>query len=134
MKLLAVAAALAAIVATQESNTTTLEGHRMESLAGKTIRWTFDDGPVAGTAFEHRFASDGSVTWTIADGPNKGASRREKSYAAMKIHDKTLVISYLAASGHTLTVVLNLDSSRMVGFASGDTEWTMMTGTYGFAN
>jgi hypothetical protein len=132
MKLLSLALAFAALVATKVSNTTKLEEHRMDSLAGKTIQWTFDDGPVAGTTFEHTFASDGSVTWTIVDGPHKGASAREKSYAAMKVNDKTLAISYLGASGHTLTVVLNLDNSRLVGFASDGKQWTAMTGTYRF--
>ena len=104
----------------------------MDALAGKTIQWTFDDGPVAGTTFQHAFAGDGSVTWTIVDGPQQGASAREKSYAAMKVNDKTLVISYLAGSGHTLTVALDLENGRMAGFGSNNKEWTAMTGTYRF--
>ena len=27
----------------------------MDALCGKTLRWTFSDGPVAGTRFEHTF-------------------------------------------------------------------------------
>jgi hypothetical protein len=102
----------------------------MDSLIGKTIKWTFDDGPMAGTAFEHGFDADGGVTWTLASGPNKGASAREKSYGAMKVNDKTIAISYLASSGHTLTVVLSLDDQRMYGFASSDKEWFAMNGTF----
>jgi hypothetical protein len=42
----------------------------MNSLSGKSIRWTFADGPMAGTTFEHLFDDDGSVTWRIVDGPH----------------------------------------------------------------
>src|SRR5437870_13874940 len=37
----------------------------MESdpVRGKTIRWTYEDGPMAGKSFEHSFRSDGTVTW-----------------------------------------------------------------------
>src|SRR5207244_4241752 len=30
-------------------------GRNMDSLRGKTLRWTFTDGPAAGTLFEHTF-------------------------------------------------------------------------------
>ena len=46
----------------------------MDSLRGKTLRWTFTDGPVAGTLFEHTFHDDGSVVWRVLEGPGKGAS------------------------------------------------------------
>jgi len=104
----------------------------MDALTGKTIQWTFDDGPVAGTTFQHAFAADSSVTWTIVDGPQQGASAREKSYAVMKVNDTTLILSYLAGSGHTLTVVLDLENGRMAGFGSNDEQWTAMTGSYRF--
>ena len=48
------------------------ENH-VASLSGKTIRWIFNDGPVAGTTFEHTFHEDGTVTWRGVDGPAPGA-------------------------------------------------------------
>jgi hypothetical protein len=102
----------------------------MNSLIGKTIRWTFVDGPVAGWTFEHSFNEDGSVTWRIVDGQHKGATRREKSYAAVKVNETTWVISYLGASGNTLTVVLNFDDHRVVGFGSNDTSWYPLNGSF----
>ena len=104
----------------------------MDSLTGKTIRWTFADGPVTGTTFEHTFAEDGSVTWRVVDGPQKGGTGREKSYAAVKVSETTLAISYLAASGYTLTVVLNLGNGHMFGFASNNKEWYPLEGTFEF--
>ncbi|HEX9164037.1 MAG TPA: hypothetical protein VF980_20205 [Thermoanaerobaculia bacterium] len=96
----------------------------------KLIRWTFADGPMAGTHFEHSFDDDGSVTWTILDGPYKGASKREKSCSVVSVNEKTAAISYLAASGHTLTVVLSLADGRAVGFASNEKEWQVTSGTF----
>ncbi|HEY1912849.1 MAG TPA: MoaF N-terminal domain-containing protein [Vicinamibacterales bacterium] len=103
---------------------------QMTSLAGRTIRWTFVDGPVAGITFEHRFGEDGAVTWRYVTGTDKGASNREKSYAAVRINDKTWAVSYLAASGHTLTVVLNLEDHRAIAFASDSTSWSTQNGTF----
>ncbi len=109
---------------------TVKEDQRMDSLAGKTIRWSFVDGPVPGVTFEHAFGEDGSVTWRIMDGEHKGASRREQPYAAVKVNERTWAISYLSASGHTLTVVLNLDDHRAIGFGSDDKSWYPLTGSF----
>jgi len=106
----------------------------MDSLSERTIKWMFDDGPMAGVTFDHEFAGDGSVTWRIVDGPMKGASKREKSYAAVRVNTTTWAVSYLAASGHTLTVVLSLDDGRAVGFASDNSSWVPMHGRFEFVD
>ena len=105
-------------------------GYHMDSLVGRTIRWVFDDGPMAGTTVDHRFGQDGSVTWSIHDGPHKGASMREETYAATAVNDKTWVVSYRAASGHTLTAVLNVDDHGMLGFGSDQSTWVPMRGKF----
>ena len=102
----------------------------MDSLRGKTLRWTFTDGPVAGTLFEHTFHDDGSVVWRIPDGPGKGASAQKKQYAAVQVSEDVHAVSYLGKSGHTLTVVLNLATGRLCGFASNNTDWYPLTGTF----
>ena len=102
----------------------------METLRGKTLRWTFADGPMAGTPIEHTFHDDGSVTWRILEGQGKGVSKQEKRYASMKVAENVHTASYLAASGHTLTVVLNLATGRMFGYASDNKEWHPLTGTF----
>jgi len=102
----------------------------MESLRGKTVRWTVTEGPVAGTLFEHTFDGDGTVVWRIVSGPGEGASRREPRYGTFRVAPDVHVLSYLSASGHTLTVVLNLADGRMFGFASSDKDWSPATGTF----
>jgi len=106
----------------------------MDSLTGKTIRWSFGDGPVAGTTFEHVFDEDGSVMWRIVEGEHQGATARERPCAAVSVNETTWVVSYLGSSGHTLTVVLNLDDHRAVGFASNDKSWSSFRGTFALVN
>lgn len=106
----------------------------MDSLAGKIIRWTFVDGPTAGTTFQHSFNRDGSLTWRFVDGEHKGATATEKSYGGVRVNDRTWAISYLGASGHTLTVVLDFDNRRMVGFASNEKSWYSLHGTFEVIN
>jgi len=106
----------------------------MTSFSGKTIRWTFVDGPTAGITFEHTLNADGSLVWRALDGAYKGASAREKAYGAVRVNDQTWVVSYLAESGHTLTVVLNLASHQATGFASNDKTWQQLSGTFEVMN
>jgi hypothetical protein len=54
-------------------------GRNMESLRGKTLRWTLTDGPMAGTLFEHTFYDDGRVEWRILEGPGKGAIEKRET-------------------------------------------------------
>jgi hypothetical protein len=61
----------------------------------------------------------------------KGDTTKERpEYGAMKVADGVYVVSYLAGSGYTLTVVLNFQEKRMVGFASGAKEWYPVQGTF----
>ena len=41
-----------------------------DPITGSTIRWTFDDGPVAGKTFEHVFEADGGVSYRVVDKTN----------------------------------------------------------------
>ena len=106
------------------------EARPVNALTGKTIRWTFADGPVAGMTFEHDLHDDGSVTWRYVDGDHAGASAREKSCAAVKVNEQTWVLSYLSASGHTLTAVLDFNTSRVIAFGSNDKLWSVQHGTF----
>src|SRR5205814_1371502 len=42
-----------------------------DPVRGRTIRWTYDDGPMAGKSFEHVFGDDGTVTWRETGGEDK---------------------------------------------------------------
>jgi hypothetical protein len=94
------------------------------------MRWTWTAGPTAGTTHEHVFNEDGSMTWQVLNGPKSGKSGREKEYAEEMVTDEVGVVSYLADSGYTITMVLNFGDRRMVGFASNAKEWMPVKGTF----
>jgi len=47
-----------------------------------------------------------------------------------RVTDQVYVVSYLAASGFTLTVAIDFGSGTIVGFASNDKQWSPVKGTY----
>ena len=116
-----------------------------DPVRGKTIRWTYDDGPMAGKSFEHAFGDDGTVTWRETGGeeqstkpPANGKQKTDKptteakaKYEVAPINDDVCAISYLAQSGFTLTSVLDFDSGTVVSFASNAEKLFIQHGTFG---
>jgi len=102
-------------------------------LAGRTFRWTFDDGPTAGKTYEHVFNPDGTVVFREANGAQQPPAESEKGpgtkYASFQIAPNMHLVSYLSNHGYTLTVAMNLDSKELHGFASNDKEWHPVKGT-----
>jgi hypothetical protein len=106
---------------------------KTDSLAGRTFRWTFNDGPTAGKTYEHVFNADGTVVFKEAKrcfsarrGRRKGAGTK---YASFQIAPNTHLVSYLSNHGYTLTVAMNLADKQLHGFASNDKEWHPVKGT-----
>jgi hypothetical protein len=111
---------------------------RADAIRGKTIRLKWTEGPTKGKTHEHVFHEDGTVEWhepgggakPSGAGSQKGASPKERpEYGATKVADEIYVVSYLAASGFTLTVVLNFRDRSVAGFASGAKDWFPVRGT-----
>jgi hypothetical protein len=99
-------------------------------IQGKTIQWTFSDGPMAHKTFEHTFKRDGSVTWcTLEHGKRGNPSTAARSEVA-SVGQDVYAVSYLGASGYTLTVVLDFRSHHMVAFASNEASLTLQKGTF----
>jgi MoaF N-terminal domain len=99
-------------------------------IQGKAIQWTFDDGPMAQKTFEHTFNRDGSVTWCTLDAGKRGnPSTAERSEVA-SVGQDVYVVSYLGASGYTLTVVLDFRTHHLVAFASNEASLTVQKGTF----
>lgn len=98
-------------------------------LQGQTLRWTFDDGPVAGKAFEHRFNDDGTIEWH-AVGAAAAKTTLERECASADVGDRVSVVSYRAASGYTLTVVLDFGAMTMLGFGSNSDMWSQQRGSF----
>lgn len=105
-----------------------------ESLAGRTLRWKFGDGPTAGKMYEHTFRSDGKVVFREVSGETHAKPRKEPNeadapkYASFEIAPETHLVSYLSGSGYTLTVAVNLQTNECRGIASNEKEWYPLTG------
>ncbi|MEP7011396.1 MAG: MoaF N-terminal domain-containing protein [Acidobacteriota bacterium] len=112
------------------------------SLAGQTIRWTFEDGPTAGKTYEHTFFPDGTVAWRDVNGAKKQPAKSTEAepsangkepkgvpYASFEVAPDVHLVSYLSDSGYTLTVTLNLETLQCSGVASNAEEWYPSTGT-----
>ena len=115
-----------------------------DPVRGKTIRWTYDDGPMAGKSFEHTFGKDGTVTWRETDGeergtkpPSNGTQKTGKpstepkaKYVVAQVNDDVCAVSYLSGSGFTLTSVLDFASGTIVSFASNEKELVPQRGMF----
>lgn len=112
------------------------EPGRDPAIRGKIIQFTWTEGPTEGTTHEHVFHPDGTVEWRDPKSskparPDSSGGRKERPpYAAVKIAEQIYIISYLAESGYTLTVVLNFDNGQLTGFASSAKDWHPLRGTF----
>jgi hypothetical protein len=108
------------------------DGGTMNRIEGKTIRWTFRDGPVANERYEHAFDRNGGVTYRKLDGEDEtGEGTRVEKYESEAVGDDVVVFSYLAPdSGYTLTSVLDYASNTVVAFASNEKMLAVQHGTF----
>jgi hypothetical protein len=121
-------------------------GMRSDPIRGKTVRWSYQDGPMAGKSFEHSFGSDGNVTWREITAEQKstkpptngapkpktgkpGAEPKAK-YEVALVNDDVWAVSYLASSGYTLTSILDFASGTVVSFASNEKELVPQRGMF----
>ncbi len=105
---------------------------RASEIRGKTMLFTWTDGPTKGKTYEHVFHQDGTVDFHATNAESKGPSKpagAKPQYAAIKVAEGVYAVSYLAQP-YTLTAVLNFDDHRMVGFASDAKDWYPVKGTF----
>ena len=99
-------------------------------ITGHTLRWKFSDGPMAGRSFDHTFSRNGNVAFREVDGdPNAKPGVAEQYEVASLGHD-VHAVSYLTASGNTLTVMLDYKTLKLVAFASNEKSLIMQQGTF----
>ena len=98
-----------------------------DPIKGKTVRWTYADGPVKGKGFEHHFANDGTVTWKEA-GDTKPSADSSAKYEFERINDDVYVVSYLSGHGYTLTTIVDQRTGKIVSVASNEKEHVIQHG------
>jgi hypothetical protein len=108
-----------------------------DPIRGKTLQWTFTDGPAKGTTYEHHFGQDGMVEFHTVDASSKDKAAQSKGQLESKAHygsatvaEGVCAVSYKGESGYTLTTILNFTNQRLVAFASNDKEWFEQQGTF----
>ena len=118
----------------QPHETRMTDEQRDPAVAGKTIRFTWTGGPTQGSTHEHVFHDDGTVEWrAVGDGAKQGGAPETPDrprYSAVPVAERVSLVSYLAASGYTLTVVLNYATSEITGIASSSKEWFPVKGEF----
>jgi hypothetical protein len=103
---------------------------KTDPIRGKTIQWTFKDGPLAKQTFEHAFLKGGALKFRSVDRDGKGKPTRVKKYDVAKLNADVYAVSYLGPSGYTLTTVLDFRKRRLVAFASNEKSVFVQTGTF----
>ena len=105
---------------------------QLDLIRGKTLRWTFTDGPTKGTTYEHQFGNNGVVHFHAVKAGDKSDQQpnAEAHYSAATISEDVCAVSYKGDEGFTLTTVLNFDDNRVVAFASNSEQWFEQQGTF----
>jgi hypothetical protein len=99
-------------------------------ITGHQLRWTFQDGPMAGKSFDHTFNRNGGVTFReVGSDPNAKPGSAEQ-YLVASLGQDVHTVSYLSPSGYTLTVVLDYKSRKLVAYASNGESLVMQRGTF----
>jgi hypothetical protein len=99
-------------------------------IAGKTIEWTFTDGPMAEKSFEHTFGADGSVSFKMVGGEDRGKATLIERCFIEPVGKDVYAVSYTSESGYTLTVVLDYRTYDLVAFASNDKGVSVSHGSF----
>ncbi len=109
-------------------------------IAGTIVRFTFDDGPMAGKTFEHSFGVDGIVTFRQLGGGGSPANEKaeakdstgtpETKYEAEAIREDVVTVSYRSSAGYTLTAILDFKTHRLVAFSSNEKMHVAQHGTF----
>ena len=105
-----------------------------DPLRGKTMRFTFDEGPMAGTTYAHEFGTDGTVTWTDVSKGGAGGVRATPDpdstakYEFARVNADVYVVTYLSKAGYTLTSVVDTTTGRLVSFASNEKSLSVQHG------
>jgi hypothetical protein len=85
---------------------------------------------MAGKTFDHTFNRNGGVIFREVGGDPNAKPGVADQYQVASLGQDLHVVSYLSASGYTLTVVLDYKTKKLVALASNETSVTMQHGTF----
>ncbi len=103
----------------------------IHTLAGKSIIFHFQDGPMANKAFQHDFGKDGMLRFHPVGAKDGGVPVKYESATLDK--DVTLV-SYYSPSQYTLTVALNFKTGKLIAVSSNGVGMNKQEGSFETVN
>jgi hypothetical protein len=89
----------------------------LDPVRGRTIRWTWKEGPEKGAMVEHVFQEDGVALRRVVNGRHKGTMREERKYESTRLGPDLYTVSYRTEAGTTMTVFLNFKDRTLLGFS-----------------
>lgn len=96
-----------------------------DPFTGRTVRWSYVDGPVKGQTFEHVFGRDGMVVYRA---PGAESTERAVHYEVAAVGEESYAVSYLSTNGWTLTTVVDMRTKKIVSFASNEKQLVVQQG------
>jgi hypothetical protein len=112
---------------------------RGDLIRGRTIRFTFNDGPMATKTFEHTFDASGTVRYRMVDtatssgnsSDGKNATKApDPKYEIATVREDVGAVSYVGSGGYTLTTVLDFKTKKLVAFSSNEKGVSVQHGTF----
>jgi len=107
-----------------------------DPVRGKTLRWSYDTGLMAGKTYQHAFGTDGTVHWSevgqkgaTASASPASAEDSTATYKIERLNDRAYVVSYLSNSGYTLTTVIDEKTGTIVSVASNEKQLSTFRGS-----
>ncbi len=101
-----------------------------DPVRGRTIRWTWKEGPEKGPPVEHLFREDGQMLFRAVNGRRKGLAQDERKYESTRVDPDLYTVSYRTAAGATVTLFLNFKDRTLLGFSSDSEGWYPSRGTF----
>jgi hypothetical protein len=115
-----------------------------DPIRGRTIRFTFADGPMAKKTFEHIFDARGTVSFRTVDGDaSSSAAKKTKAdepmpseprYEIATVREDIGAVSYLGGGGYTLTTLLDFKTKKLVAFSSNEKGVSVQHGTFEYGD
>lgn len=100
-----------------------------DRFRGTVQRWTVEAGPLAGTASDHAFNEDWSLTWRVLSGPEQGRVGRAREFLVQPVRAHVFLVSFSYAEGERITASVDFASRRFVGFRDRGERCEPMSGS-----
>lgn len=90
-----------------------------DRFRGTLQRWIVENGPLAGTACDHAFNEDWSLTWRMTMGPAQGQVGRARVFRVQPVRSQLFLVCFARTASETVTAAVDFASLRFAGFYTG---------------